>query len=110
MNFSSYEEAIRDATIKFANSVTSMLQNEETMFKFGLSGGLDSRVILAAMMHKPELFNRVAINTNKHPSRKADFDVVKRLSELLVLPLFDPLCTIRGPCSGFLWERFWCHY
>ena len=82
MNFSSYEEAIRDATIKFANSVTSMLQNEETMFKFGLSGGLDSRVILAAMLHKPELFNRVAINTNKHPSRKADFDVVKQLAEL----------------------------
>ena len=52
MNFSSYEEAIRDATIKFANSVTSMLQNEEIMFKFGLSGGLDSRVILAVMMHK----------------------------------------------------------
>ena len=83
MNFSSYEEAIRDATIKFANSVTSMLQNEETMFKFGLSGGLDSRVILGAMLHKPELFNRVAINTNKHPSRKADFDVVKQLSEII---------------------------
>ena len=90
MNFSSYEEAIRDATIKFANSVTSMLQNEETMFKFGLSGGLDSRVILAAMLHKTELFNRVTINTNKHPSRKADFDVVKQLSELYNFQFNDP--------------------
>ena len=90
MNFSSYEEAIRDATIKFANSVTSMLQNEETMFKFGLSGGLDSRVILAAMLHKQELFNRVTINTNKHPSRKADFDIVKQLSELYDFQFNNP--------------------
>ena len=80
-DFESYTKAIRSATNDFLRTVTGVLQLEEVLITFGLSGGLDSRIILAALLHKPELMNRVSISSNPHPSRKSDFDVVSRLSE-----------------------------
>jgi len=42
---------------------------------------LDSRVILAICLESPEILEALDIKTNTHPSRKADFDIVKSLSE-----------------------------
>lgn len=80
-DFESYTKGIRNATNDFVRTVTEFLQLEEVLITFGLSGGLDSRIILAALMHKPELMNRVSISSNPHPSRKSDYDIVSRLSE-----------------------------
>ena len=80
VEFDNYKDAIRDAATKMAQSTMSMLHLEDVMIKFGLSGGLDSRVILAAVLQKPELFQKIAVKTNTHPSRKGDFDIVEKLA------------------------------
>ena len=82
VKFESYEQAIRDATAKMSQSTISFLHLDDVMIKFGLSGGLDSRIILAAMLQNPELLERVAITTNPHPSRKGDYVVVEKLSKI----------------------------
>ena len=79
-SFSEYKQSIRDATEKFAKTCTALLSTDEIVFKFGLSGGLDSRIILAALLQKPEQLNKVSINTNTHPSRIKDFNVVQHLA------------------------------
>ena len=81
-NFENYEQAIRDAATKMVQSILSFTRLEEIIIQFGLSGGLDSRIILAALLQKPEVLERIVIKTNTHASRKGDFDVVKELSEL----------------------------
>ena len=79
--YDNYNQAIRDAAVKMAQSTMSLLYLEGVLIKFGLSGGLDSRIILAAVLHRPELLQNLSITTNTHPSRKNDFDIVKKLSE-----------------------------
>ena len=81
VDFDNYEQAIRDAATKMAQSTISLLNLDDVMIKFGLSGGLDSRIILAAVLQKPELLENIAITTNTHPSRKGDFEVVERLAK-----------------------------
>ena len=80
VEFESYEQAIRDATTKLAQSTMSLLHLDDVLIKFGLSGGLDSRVILAAILQSPDFCEKIAITTNTHQSRKGDFDVVEKLS------------------------------
>ena len=81
MDFDDYTKAIRDAAKKIAESTVSLIQLEDVFIQFGLSGGLDSRIILAAILQKPELLEKVVIKTNTTPSRKQDFDVVSDLSK-----------------------------
>ena len=81
VDFDNYKQAIRDAATKMAQSTMSLLHLDDVMIKFGLSGGLDSRIILAAVLQKPELLENIAITTNTHPSRKGDFKVVEKLSK-----------------------------
>ena len=81
VDFDNYKQAIRDAATKMAQSTMSLLHLDDVMIKFGLSGGLDSRIILAAVLQKPELLENIAITTNTHPSRKGDFEVVERLAK-----------------------------
>ena len=82
VEFGSYEQAIRDTATKMSQSTISFLHLDDVMIKFGLSGGLDSRIILAAILQNPELLERVAIATNSHPSRKGDYEVVEHLSKI----------------------------
>ena len=77
VKFDNYKDAIRDAAAKMAQSTMSMLHLDDVMINFGLSGGLDSRIILAAILQKPELFEKIVVKTNPHPSRKGDFDIVE---------------------------------
>jgi asparagine synthetase B (glutamine-hydrolysing) len=53
MDFDDYTKAIRDAAKKIAESTVSLIQLEDVFIQFGLSGGLDSRIILAAILQKP---------------------------------------------------------
>ena len=80
VEFDNYKDAIRDAATKMAQSIMSMLHLDDVMINFGLSGGLDSRIILAAVLQKPELFEKIVIKTNTHPSRKGDYDIVEKLA------------------------------
>ena len=80
MDFEDYTKAIRDAAKKIAQSTVSLIQLEDVFIQFGLSGGLDSRIILAAILQRPELLEKVVIKTNTTPSRKGDYDVVSHLS------------------------------
>jgi hypothetical protein len=81
VEFDNYKDAIRDAATKMAQSTMSLLHLDDVIIKFGLSGGLDSRIILAAVLQKPELLEKITITTNTHPSRKGDFEVVEALSK-----------------------------
>ena len=81
MKYDNYNQAIRDAASKMAQATISLLKLDGVLVKFGLSGGLDSRIILAAVFHAPELLDKLSITTNTHPSRKNDFDIVQKLSE-----------------------------
>ena len=78
--FDNYKDAVRDAAMRIAQSTMSMLYLDDVMISFGLSGGLDSRIILAAVLQKHELLGKIAIKTNAHPSRKGDFDIVEKLA------------------------------
>ena len=89
VKFDSYELAIRDAATRMAQSTLSLLDIDDVMIKFGLSGGLDSRVILASVLQKPELLEHISISTNTHPSRKDDFEVVDKLSKLFSFEFND---------------------
>ena len=89
VKFDKYEQAIRDAATRMAQSTMSLLDIDDVMIKFGLSGGLDSRVILAAILQKPELLENISISTNVHPSRKGDFEVVDKLSKLFSFEFND---------------------
>jgi hypothetical protein len=80
VQFDSYKGAIRSATQNMARSTMSLLHLDDVLIKFGLSGGLDSRIILAAVLQKPELLENLAITTNEHSSRKGDFDIVEKLA------------------------------
>ena len=89
VKFDNYQSAIRDAATRMAQSTLSLLEIDDVMIKFGLSGGLDSRVILAAVLQKPDLLDKISISTNTHPSRKGDFEVVEKLSELFSFKFND---------------------
>lgn len=90
IQFENYQLAIRDAATRMAQSTLSLLEIDDVMIKFGLSGGLDSRVILAAVLQKPELLENISISTNAHPSRKGDYDVVEKLSKLFSFEFNNP--------------------
>jgi hypothetical protein len=77
----SYSDALVSSTIMLYSSLYSIVNSGHISLQLGLSGGLDSRVILAIALESPEILAALDIKTNTHPSRKADFDIVKSLSE-----------------------------
>jgi len=80
-DLSSYSSALVDSTRKFYSSTMSLIHLENVHINFGLSGGLDSRIILAILLKNPDLMNKVSITTNPHASRRGDFEVVSELAE-----------------------------
>ena len=80
-NFTSYPETLIDATRKLYASTMSLLHLDDIHINFGLSGGLDSRLILGVLLKNPEVMNKVSITTNIHPSREADLAIVSSLAE-----------------------------
>ena len=62
-------------------SMTAIHSFVETRLKFGLSGGLDSRVILGALQYNQLSLDNVDIRSNTHSSRSNDLQVVEELSK-----------------------------
>ncbi len=76
-----YAEAIVKATRQLYASTMSFSHIDGIHINFGLSGGLDSRLLLAILLKNRESLEKVSITTNTHTSRKGDFQIVSNLSE-----------------------------
>lgn len=73
-----YNKTVLQGAQRLASLVTTLAQCEAPM-SLALSGGMDSRLMLAAMMTKRELLGE--ININSHPDRKRDYQIVSNLAE-----------------------------
>ena len=75
-----YQHSLRKITTEFIQSVISFGEIQNLYLNLGLSGGLDSRLILAVILNDKNLLARTKITTNVHQTRKDDFDIVNVLS------------------------------
>jgi hypothetical protein len=77
----SYAEAVVDSTRQLYASTMSFSHIEDIHLNFGLSGGLDSRLLLAILLKNRQSLSKISITTNTHATRKGDFQVVSDLAE-----------------------------
>jgi len=77
----SYPLALAKSTRRLFSTIMTVLHLPDAHIQLGLSGGLDSRLLLALLRRNPSAMSRVSIITNTHSSRQCDFDVVTQLSE-----------------------------
>ena len=63
------------SSIKFATEAFS------PVIEFGLSGGIDSRVLPALCLQSQEIMDKLIINTNTNATRINDYNVVSALSK-----------------------------
>lgn len=80
-NSNSYVEVLRDCVIRMYTSINFLIKSFNPIIEFGLSGGIDSRVLLALCLQSEDIMNSTLINTNKHPTKADDYAVVKKLAE-----------------------------
>lgn len=76
-----YQHSLKIITSEFIQSIISFGEIENLHLNLGLSGGLDSRLILAVLLNDKSLLARTKITTNVHKTRKDDFEIVSLLSE-----------------------------
>ena len=76
-----YIDSLREITTDFVQSIISFSQIEKVNLNFGLSGGLDSRLVLAVILGDKNSLTKTKITSNAHPSRKRDLDIVDSLSK-----------------------------
>jgi len=77
----SYEEALIEGVRQLNGSFSAIMQLDGVRVKFGLSGGLDSRLLLALLLKNPKWMNRVEITSSTHPSRSKDLEIVTELAQ-----------------------------
>ena len=77
----SYEEALIEGVRQLRGSISAIMQLDNVRVKFGLSGGLDSRLLLALLLKNPKWMDRVDITSSTHSSRSKDFEIVTDLAE-----------------------------
>ena len=77
----SYEEALIEGVRQLRGSISAIMQLDNVRVKFGLSGGLDSRLLLALLLKNPKWMDRVDITSSTHSSRSKDFAIVTELAE-----------------------------
>ncbi len=77
----SYEELLRDCAIKMYSSINFLIKSFNPAINFGLSGGIDSRLLLSLCLRSKEIMDLVIVNTNTNPGKSNDFDVVEALSK-----------------------------
>lgn len=77
----SYIETLVEVKNEMVSIINTARTHTHLGFKFGLSGGLDSRVILALLSQPSNNLEQVYINSNTHSSRGADYAIAKSLSE-----------------------------
>ena len=76
----SYIRSLIAAKKEISSVVNSLQRNTLLGYKLGLSGGLDSRIILALILQNEEGLKKTYINSNTHSSRNIDFSIVQSLS------------------------------
>ena len=77
----SYQELLKDCAIRMYSSINFVVKSFNPVIKFGLSGGIDSRLLLALCLKSDEIMNSIVISTNKNPAKVNDFRVVEQLAE-----------------------------
>ena len=75
-----YNDLVKDCVKKMYASIRFLIDSFNPVIEFGLSGGIDSRLLLAICLQSEELMDRLVITTNTSPNRINDYDIVKMLS------------------------------
>lgn len=76
-----YQESLRKYLTNTYRTLFALSQRHETEIELALSGGLDSRLMLALLLKLKEKTTNMYFVTNNHASRSVDFEIVKSLSE-----------------------------
>ena len=76
-----YQESLRQYLTNTYRTLFALSQRPETEIELALSGGLDSRLMLALLLKLKEKTTNMYFVTNNHASRSVDFEIVKSLSE-----------------------------
>lgn len=76
-----YLKNLVKAKNEIVSLVTTISESTNLEFKLGLSGGLDSRIILALLLQLSNGLEKSHINSNTHESRKDDYRIAKSLGE-----------------------------
>ena len=76
-----YQESLRQYLTNTYRTIFALSQRPETEIELALSGGLDSRLMLALLLKLKEKTTNMYFVTNNHASRSADFEIVRSLSE-----------------------------
>jgi hypothetical protein len=79
-DYSTYKEALAECAKRMYTSINFIVESFNPVINFGLSGGLDSRVLLALCMKSQKIMDSICINTSTHIARIKDFEVVTSLS------------------------------
>ena len=88
--YTHYTSALRNATMQFAERIHAIANLDDVLVNVAISGGLDSRVILAALLSDSIDLDHIDFKTNTHPTRAGDFAVVERLSQRFGFNVNDP--------------------
>ena len=75
-----YEEALNEGIKQLCGSISAIMNLDEVRVKFGLSGGLDSRLLLALLLKNPQWMDKVDITSSTHSSRSRDYEIVNELA------------------------------
>jgi len=76
-----YQESLRLYLTNTYRTLFALSQRPETEIELALSGGLDSRLMLAFLLKLKQKTTNMYFVTNNHLSRSGDFEIVKSLSE-----------------------------
>ena len=77
----SYQSIVRECVKRMYSSINFIVESFNPTIEFGLSGGIDSRLILAICLQSESIMESMVINTNTSETRASDYNVVKSLSE-----------------------------
>ena len=76
-----YEDILTRGLKEIIGPIKAMEATHGVQTFLGLSGGLDSRVLLACALHELKGASKMAVRTNTHSSSKNDLEVVQNLAE-----------------------------
>ena len=76
-----YIEILSNCVKRMYSSIKFATEAFSPVIEFGLSGGIDSRVLLALCLQSQSIMDKLIINTNTSSTRINDYNVVSALSE-----------------------------
>lgn len=82
----SYRESLLGAAQEMASGITSIARAFPDRVGLSLSGGLDSRILLAAVALDQAVLHSISITTGVLPAHAADRQVVERLADAVGFP------------------------